>query len=133
MSEPHPNLSMPQFSTPLHDLTHSWVFNNNNRFKVLQSVALKKGFNLDKENYSSSIDIERPIFYKETVRKFIVDGVIDLVCGSSSSSSSNNGGPNNTIITVKSFAGKDLRVVQGAIYRRFLYEIKPKLDSISAS
>lgn len=55
-----------------------------------------------------------------------------VVCGSSSSSS-NNGGPNNTIITVKSFAGKDLRVVQGAIYRRFLYEIKPKLDSISAS
>lgn len=65
-------------STPLHDLTHSWVFNNNNRFKVLQSVALKKGFNLDKENYSSSIDIERPIFYKETVRKFIVDGVCGL-------------------------------------------------------
>lgn len=55
-----------------------------------------------------------------------------VVCGSSSSSS-NNAGPNNTIITVKSFAGKDLRVVQGAIYRRFLYEIKPKLDSISAS
>jgi hypothetical protein len=126
---------MQQFSTRLHDMAHQWIFDNKNRFKVLMTVAQKKGFDLDKENYSSSIDIERPIFYNET-RKFIVGGVIDLFCGSSSSSTNgssrilrNNGGN----ATVKSFGGKDLRVMQGAIYRRVMYEIKPKLDSISAS
>jgi hypothetical protein len=120
---------MQQFSTPLHDMAHQWIYDNKNRFKVLQSVAQKKGFNLDKENYSSSIDIERPIFYNET-RKFIVDGVIDPFCGSGSSM---NGSSRINTTTVKSFAGKDLRMMQGAIYRRVIYEIKPKLDSISNS
>ncbi|MGB6530369.1 MAG: hypothetical protein WBF33_19875 [Candidatus Nitrosopolaris sp.] len=95
-------------------MAHSWIFDNKNRFKVLAFVAQKKGFNLDKENYSSSIDIERPIFCKET-RKFIVDGVIDLFCGSSSSM---NGSSRINTTTVESFAGKDLRVMQGAIYQR---------------
>ena len=36
-----------------------------------------------------------------------------------------------TIIKVKSFSGKELSLIRGAIYRRIIFEIKPRLTSVS--
>lgn len=107
-----------QFSTPLHDCIHKLIFNEINRYKVLQFVAQKKGFDLDKDNCSTSIDIERPIFSANQTRRFIIDGIIDLTssihCGSpdpNSSSLTNGNGSQEKMIKVKSFSGKELRVI----------------------
>ena len=122
------------YSTPNHDLVHRWIFDDRNRYKVLELVAQQRGFDLDKENCSTSIDIERRIFYKES-RKFIVDGIIDLsnlrhCCFSSSTSNwVANGGAGTGTGTellkrngriVKSFTGKELHLARDAIYRRMI-------------
>ena len=117
-------------ATPKHDLIHKWIFDVRNRFKVLQYIAEKRGFELDRDIYSSSIDIEKPIFYKET-RKFIVDGIIDLFCsnGNKVPGDSNNNGYK----IVKSFSGKEIKIVQNSVYRRIVYDCKPSLLSVSGA
>lgn len=56
-------------------------------------------------------------------------------CGNTSGISSTRWGTNNDekFFSTKSFSGKELIIQQGTIYKRVIYEIKPRLDSISAA
>jgi hypothetical protein len=59
---------------------------------VLQHMADKKGFELDRDTCTTSIDIEKPIFSPNGTRRFLVDAIIDLVsvkhCGVTNGSNS---------------------------------------------
>jgi hypothetical protein len=116
--------------TVMHDKLHRWLFNQDNRYKVLKFLSEKKGFSINRD-FGSIIDIERPIFVKDS-RRFIIDVVVDLVssehCGISKNSNSICNG------SVRSFAGKDISVIKGAIARRVIIDIKPDLTrSVSSA
>jgi hypothetical protein len=120
---------LPLTPTPLHDKIHKWVFDTRNRFKVLKHVAEKRGFELDRDTCSSTIDIEKPVFYKET-RKFIVDGVVDI-CSAKHCGVTND--DNNGLVSIKSFSGREIKVVRNSVYRRIVYDCKPALLSVSGA
>lgn len=106
-----------------------WLYNSQNRYRVLQHMVDKKGFELDRDTCTTSIDIERPIFSPNGTRRFLIDAIIDLVsvkhCGVT------NGGNSQRLYTAKSFSGKNIQIAQGSVYRRFVVENKPSLLSIS--
>jgi hypothetical protein len=113
----------------MHDKIHKWIFDVRNRFRVLQYIAEKRGFELDRDTCSTSIDIEKPIFYKET-RKFIIDGIIDLF---SVKHCDDGNGDSNRLLSTKSFSGKEVKVVRNSVYRRIVYDCKPTLLSVSGA
>ena len=120
---------LPQnFTTHLHDKLHKWLFNPVNRYKVLQYIADKKGFELNRD-FGSIVDIEKPIFVKDS-RRFITDDIVDLVSLQHCGTSKNDIG----LTSIKSFNGKELKVIRGAIYRRAIIDIKPNLtNSVSSA
>ena len=112
-------------ATPKHDAMHLWLYDERNRFKVLEKVAAKKGFELDKDICTSSLDIEKPIFIRES-KRFIVDSIIDLCsvkhCSVNGNGrwSDNNNNNNYRLISTKSFSGKEIKIIPGRIYRRII-------------
>ena len=116
---------MTLINTPKHDALHLWLYDERNRFKMLEKVAAKKGFELDKDSYTSNLEIEKPIFSPNQTRRFIVDSIIDI-----SKHCPTNGG--YRLISARSFSGKEIKVTPGIIYRRVIADLKPALlNSIS--
>lgn len=120
---------MVNYSTPQHDFAHRWVFDTRNRYKVLESVAQQRRFDLDRDTFYSTIDIERAIFSSNETRKFIVDRIIDLFSQTHCSPQLPNPKTfqnisikkeNQQLIATKrngvtSFSGKGLHLIPGAI------------------
>lgn len=121
------------YATPKHDQIHRWVFDLKNRYKFLQFLSSKCGFELDRDTYSSSIEIEKPIFSNNGSHRFTVDGIIDLYsvkhCGGMISDDKCKNV--NGFFHVKSFSGQDLLITNGSIYKRIIYDGKPLLNSVS--
>ena len=114
-------------NTPRHDALHLWLYDERNRFKMLEKVASKKKFELDKDSYTSSLEIEKPIFSPQTqTRRFIIDSIIDI-----SKHCPTNGG--YRLVSAKSFSGKEIRVASGSVHRRVIADLKPTLNSISSA
>lgn len=83
-------------------------------------------------DYTSTIEIEKPIFSNNGTRRFIVDCIIDISCVKHCSGlNSNNNG--YRLVSVKSFSGRDIQIIQNSIARRIIVEIKPQLLSISSA
>lgn len=105
-----------------------------NRYKVLEFIAKQKGFEIDKDSSASSFLAEVPIFSKNDTRRFIVDGIIDLYNTKHSNPLDTTiGQPYKNGLIMKSFSGKELHLMRGAIYRKIVYDIKPRLDSVSSA
>ena len=92
----------------------------------MKFLADKKGFQIDK-NFGTIVDIEKPIFVKDS-RRFITDCIVDLVSSQHCLGTTSSG-----TYHLKSFEGGDLKIIRGAIYRRAILDLKPALLSVSNS
>jgi hypothetical protein len=125
------------FSTKSHDLAHRWVYYN--KYRVLEFVADKRNFDLDKDTCYCSIKLEEPIFHPKTeVKRYIIDGILDLVssihCSPSTKTMIGVNGKTVAAVNgriVKSFSGRELHLLRDSIYRRIVFDIKVKLDTVS--
>lgn len=111
------------YSTPKHDAILKYISQEKNRYKVLEFIAKQKGFEIDKDSSASSFLAEVPIFSKNDTRRFIVDGIIDLYNSKHSSAPLNitiQGQPYKNGLIMKSFNGKELHLMRGAIYRKII-------------
>jgi hypothetical protein len=110
-------------ATPKHDLIHRFIFQVENRYKVLKYLSEKRKFEFNKD-FSSSIEMEKPIFANNGSRRFIIDGIIDLF-------DQKNCGPGGK--SVRSFNGKEFKIPFDSCTRKIVYEGKPQLLSVSST